>query len=84
MSPVKYLVNVMQRAYLLQVRVPLCPAALSQVQVDRLNATFAQAAAAIEATRDALAMELQVTGVCPWCNDLQHPEGQRCSALPSS
>lgn len=71
-APVKFVVNVLARALLGQFRIPLAPAVLTQAQSDRLQATFCEAVAAFEATRDAIALEVQMTGACPWCGEARH------------
>lgn len=76
---VRYLVNVMERAYLVAYRLAIAPTALSQAHADRLRATLEQAREAIAATVEGIAMEIGQTGVCPWCNELAHPKGQHCA-----
>lgn len=76
---VKFFVSPMERGYMVGYRLALAPAALSQHQVDRLQATLEQAREAMQATVEDIAIEIGQTGVCPWCNDLAHPEGATCA-----
>jgi len=71
-TAVKYLVNVLARACLVQLRVPLAPEALTSEQVARLNDAYAAATELVRQERDAIALEVQMRGVCPWCNDARH------------
>lgn len=66
-APVKYVVTVLERALLVQVRVPLASVVLSEAQQAQLTACFDTCRGVIETVRDQVATEVQVNGRCPFC-----------------
>lgn len=76
---VKYRVVPMQGALLMEIRLPLDAQSLTSEQVTRLNDHFAIVTKALGAVRDQLAAEVAERGVCPFCNEVLHPEGQGCA-----
>lgn len=75
---VKYRVVPMQGALLMEIRLPLEAPSLTGEQVARLNEHFAIVTKALGAIRDQLAAEVAERGVCPFCGEVLHPEGQGC------
>lgn len=75
---VKYRVVPMQGALLMEIRLPLDPASLSSAQVGRLTDAFGIVTGELRRIRDELAQEVAERGVCPFCGDVLHPEGQGC------
>lgn len=78
MTEVKYVVAPLERSCIVQIFIPIARAALSPEHGGRLDAACQAARTLLESERDAIAAELHACGVCPWCNDLSHPEGTRC------
>lgn len=78
LTAVKYRVVALERACLVEFRVPISRAALSEEQAGRLDRACETARLHLAAERDAVALELGMQGICAWCNDLRHAEGQRC------
>lgn len=78
MSEVKYVVSPLERSVIVQIYVPIARAALSPEHGERLDRACQAARQVLADERDAIAIELRMRGVCPWCNDLSHPEGGRC------
>lgn len=67
---VKFRVAPIGKALLVEIRVPLAPLAISENQIDTLNAGFAEACALITRSRDSVAAELAFRGICPWCGEV--------------
>lgn len=77
---VKYQVApMMARSIVVQLYVPICYAALQDQHRERLDVACREARDLLESARDHVAAELQISGVCPYCNDPLHPEGERCA-----
>lgn len=76
---VKYRVVPTQAALLFEVRIPLAFACLAPEQQVRCDDAFAIITRQLGALRDMLAAEVAERGLCPFCNDVLHPEGQGCA-----
>lgn len=66
-APVKYVVYELERALVVQVRLPLASDVLSEAQQAQLTACFDTCRDLIETVRDQMATEVQVDGRCPFC-----------------
>lgn len=79
-TEVKYVVSPMERACVVQIYVPIARAALTEENGGRLDAACRAARTLFEEVRDGIVTEIRGRGICPWCNNLAHPEGTRCLA----
>lgn len=80
MTDVKYVVAPLERACVVQIYVPISRAAMTAEHGTRLDLACEEARQRLERERDSIAAELHSRGICPWCNELSHPESQRCLA----
>jgi hypothetical protein len=78
MTDVKYNVVALAGSCIVTIHVPIARAALSPEQGGLLDAACEAARAGIARVRDGIALEVASGGVCPFCNDLSHPEGAGC------